>query len=531
MEELFSLILVLSIIGISANNSHSAKYWSKTYGGSDFDLATSIQQTTDGGYIVAGNTRSFGAALMDIWVLKLDNSGNITWQKIYSENRGNNVSSIQQTTDGGYIVGGKIYSYGVDSFDSWVLKLDSGGNVLWQRTYGGSKEDSASSIQQTTDGGYIVAGGTDSFGAGEHDFWVLKLDSSGNISWQKTYGGSSGEYAHSILQTSDGGYMAGGRIHESPGSDHYNILILKLDSSGNLSWQKRYGRSNYDGVSSIQQTTDGGYIMAGYTSSLGSSMDEIWVLKLDSSGNVIWQKTYGGSFIDAASSIQQTTDGGYIVAGDTDSFGNISCIFFNIWVLKLNSSGNILWQKTYNGGSDWEAAASIQQTQDGGYIVAGKTTIEFNTRCSDIWILKIDSNGGIHDCDEIYIDSSNASISNTSVSGVDTNLTAQSSAATVTDTDALVKESAAEIRTICETDVTTICPSEAIYGEDSEEAELLRYIRDNTLSQTPAGKELNRLYYQWSPAIVKMMENDEEFKKDMKGMIDGVLTLISEEAE
>jgi len=528
------IILVLLTIGISTNASHSAQYWSKTYGGSDFDSASSIQQTTDGGYIVAGNTKSFGAAIMDIWVLKLDNNGNITWQKTYGGSKGDYASSIQQTQDGGYIVLGHTYSFGAGWDDVWVLKLDSSGNVTWQKTYGESDFDDAPSIQQTTDGGYIVAGGTGSFDNNnildsEWDILVLKLDSNGNITWQKTYGGSSGEYASSIQQTTDGGYIVAGRTEKpfGPYDIYHDILVLKLDSSGNITWQKTYGRSDFDNdASSIQQTTDGGYIVAGLTRDLESA--DIWVLKLDSSGNVTWQKSYGGIHQDSARSIQQTTDGGYIVAGITDSFGNVSCIFYNFWVLKLDSNGNVSWQKTYNGGSDWETASSIQQTTDGGYIVAGKTTMagkafgDFSPSFSDIWILKIDSNGGIHDCDEIYIDNSNASISNTSVSGVDTNVTAQSSAATVTDTNASVEDSLAEVTTLCETDTIT-CPSEAIYGEYSEETELLRYYRDNLLSKTPEGREIISLYYQWSPLIVEMMENDETMREFVRLLLDQII--------
>jgi len=222
------LILLLSPISVFATE------WAKTYGGSSSDYVKSIQQTTDGGYIVAGSTYSFAAGVIDFWVLKLDSSGNVTWQKTYGGSGGDSASSIQQTTDDGYIVAGYTNSFAAGVIDFWVLKLDSSGNVTWQKTYGGSESDFASSIQQTTDGGYIVAGSTHSFGAGDEDFWVLKLDSSGNVTWQKTYGGSGGDSASSIQQTTDGGYIVAGSTH-SFGAGSSDIWILKLDSSGEIS--------------------------------------------------------------------------------------------------------------------------------------------------------------------------------------------------------------------------------------------------------------------------------------------------------
>jgi predicted secreted protein len=180
--------------------------WQKTYGGS-WDDVRSFQQTIDGGYIVAGWTGSFGAGGDDIWILKLSSTGDIEWQKTYGGSEYDRALSVQQTSDGGYIIAGKTDSFGAEGGDTWVLKLSSAGEIEWQKTFGGSSDDYASSIQETSDGGYIIAGKTDSFGAGGDDTWVLKLSSAGEIEWQKTYGGSSDDYASSIQETSDGGYM------------------------------------------------------------------------------------------------------------------------------------------------------------------------------------------------------------------------------------------------------------------------------------------------------------------------------------
>ena len=434
----FSLSLIFT--GIA-----SAGQWAKIYGygrpaGGD-EIAYSIQQTSDGGYIVAGYTKSFGAGSADAWVLKLDASGNVAWQKTYGGTNYDYAYSIQQTSDGGYIVAGWTCSFGGGDCDAWVLKLDANGNVQWQKTYGGSDDDEAYSIQQTLDGGYIVAGYTKSFGAGYHDVWVLKLDSNGNIQWQKTYGGKGIDYANSIQQTLDGGYIVAGYTRSfGLGGD---VWVLKLDANGNVQWQKHYGGDWYDYASSIQQTSDGGYIVAGWTQSFGSvGRDDVWVLKLDKDGNIQWQKTYSNPDVDYANSIQQTSDGGYIVAGWTES----SLLNYDVWVLKLDANGNIQWQKTY-GGSGKDDANSIQQTSDGGYIVAGWTRSFGSVGSNDVWVLKLDSNGNIPGCS--VEGSSNATVKTTNVSGVDSSAVVTNTSVTPGTSNAVVKNTSVSPMQIC----------------------------------------------------------------------------------
>ncbi|RLI80952.1 MAG: hypothetical protein DRP01_11435, partial [Archaeoglobales archaeon] len=428
------LLLIFLVLPLA-----NAQQWAITYGGSDWDEALLIQETDDGGYIVAGSTESFGAG-GDFWVLKLNENGNVEWQKTYGGSDYDRAESIQQTDDGGYIVAGSTYSFGAGWSDFWVLKLDEDGNVEWQKTYGGSGWDEAYSIQQTSDGGYIVAGVTDSFGAGG-DFWILKLNESGYIEWQKTYGGSDYDYAWYIQQTNDGGYIVAGYT-KSFGAGYYDFWVLKLNESGYIEWQKTYGGSSDDFAKSIQQTDDGGYIVAGFTGSFGAGGGDFWILKLNESGNVEWQKTYGGSDYDRAESIQQTSDGGYIVAGSTHSFG---AGLDDFWVLKLNENGNVEWQKTY-GGSDYDRAESIRQTDDGGYIVAGFTG-SFGAGGGDFWILKLDEKGEIPNCpygNDTYAEVNETQVSpiNTSATVRDTNVDPQETYVDPIDTDC-------EIRQVC----------------------------------------------------------------------------------
>jgi len=363
--------------------------WQKTFGGENSDWANSIQQTTDGGYIVAGWTNSFGSGERDAYILKLNSKGDVQWQKTFGGKKDDEAKSIQQTTDGGYIVAGWTGSFGSGESDVYILKLNSKGDVQWQKTFGGKADDEANSIQQTTDGGYIVAGWTGSFGSGESDVYILKLNSKGEVEWQKTFGGEGVDGAVSIQQTTDGGYIVAGWTN-SFGSGGHDVYILKLNAKGEVQWQKTFGGWYDDEAESIQQTTDGGYIVAGRTESFGSGEEDVYTLKLNSKGEVEWQKTFGGEGRDWANSIQQTTDGGYIVAGWTNSFGSGG---HDVYILKLNSKGEVEWQKTF-GGEDSDVANSVQQTTDGGYIVAGWTN-SFGSGESDVYILKLNSKGDV----------------------------------------------------------------------------------------------------------------------------------------
>lgn len=292
----------------------------------------SIQQTSEGGYVVAGqNENDYD---YDALVFKLDLNGNIQWQKRYGGNNYDFTHAVKQTSDGGYIVVGTSYSFGMGNGDCWVLKLDSSGVVQWQKTYGGTENDVAYSIQQTLDDGYIVAGATMSFGVGNGDFWVLKLDNTGNVIWQKAYGGNDQDVAQFVQQTLDGGYIVAGESY-SFGGVSIDFWVVKLASNGGVEWQKAYD-VGADSAYSVNQTIDGGYIIAGDSRSFSDYDYDALALKLDTNGNIEWQHRYGGIDDEAIYSIQQTREGEYIAAGYSWSFlSNYG------WVLNLDSTGNI----------------------------------------------------------------------------------------------------------------------------------------------------------------------------------------------
>ncbi len=437
---LFMMVLIFISVPIYAGVSNQ---WAKTYGGSSLDNVKNVVQTSDGSFVFAGVTSSYGAGSNDAWVLKLDSDGVAEWEKTYGSNTTESLYSFHQTSDGGFVIGGHTISYTAGGADAWFLKLDSDGVVEWEKTYGGSKDDYFDSIHQTSDGGFAVAGRTSSYGAGYQDVWVLKLDSGGVVEWEKTYGGSEYDYCNSINQTSDGGFIIAGSTR-SFGDISNDAWVLKLDSSGLIKWSKTYGGSENDHLKSLYQTSDGGFVVAGQTSSYGAGGADAWVLKLDSGGVVEWEKTYGGNTDDSLYSIHQTSDGGFAAVGRTSSYGAGN---LDAWFLKLDSGGEVEWVKTYGGSND-DYFNSIHQTSDGDFAVAGSTT-SYGAGSNDAWVLKLDSNGDVANCDMINELQSYGSTTN-SVIAVSSSASVEISSARIYLRTATVIDTSSEMRTVCE---------------------------------------------------------------------------------
>jgi PGF-pre-PGF domain-containing protein len=369
---------------VTSNLQFSSIYgeWNKTFGGTDEDEAYSVQQTTDGGYILAGRTRSFGTD-WDMWIIKTNSLGDHEWNKTFgNSSHEERARSIKQTSGGGYIVVGQTIRFGAgQNTDILVFKINSSGSHEWNKTFSTANYDYGESVQETSDGGYIIAGGN-------LDFWLIKLNSSGSHEWNKTVGGTGSDRANSVQQTTDGGYILGGESNSFSAFGDLDFWLVKTNSSGDYEWNRTFGslNSDYDMAYSVQQTSDGGYVIAGAGDTLTDA--EVWLIKTNSSGGKEWNKTFGGSGSDFARSIEQTSDGGYILAGYTSSFGAGGSDF---WLVKTNSSGDHEWNKTF-GGSSVDSSYSVQQTSDGGYIVGGGT-YSFGAGNRDVWLIKVKATG------------------------------------------------------------------------------------------------------------------------------------------
>ena len=431
MKTFYKNLFLTLLIYISANEINYAQapsiQWQKSLGGTNYEQAESVKQTFDGGYIVAGISTSTNGNVTgnhgfgDFWIVKLTPSGTIDWQHSYGGSGDDGAFSIEQLPDSGYIIAGSSVSTNGNvtgnhgALDFWIVRIDKAGILLWQKSLGGSSDEIPYDIHHTTDNGFIVAGYTNSNNGnvttnhGFNDYWIVKLDSAGGIAWQKSYGGTDDDKAYSVQQTSDGGYVACGYTRSIDGdvtNNHgdYDYWVIKLDSAGTLQWQHALGGSLDDKAHSVSQTFDGGFIVSGFTASSDSDVtfnhgfEDLWMVKLDSAGTIQWEKSLGGSGVDQAYFIKQTSDSGFIAAGssyslDGDVTGNHGG--YDYWVVKTDSMGTIEWDKSL-GGTSVEEAYCIEQTDSGGYIIAGGTLsndgdVTNNHGDFDYWIVKLDS--------------------------------------------------------------------------------------------------------------------------------------------
>ena len=357
--------------------------WEKTYGGANNDEGYCVQQTFDGGYIIVGDTYSNETESYDVYLIKTDSNGIPQWEKTLYTASDSFARSIRQTSDGGYIIAGYTIPFGSsNNADICIIKTDSSCNPQWERNFGASNMEYGESVEQTSDGGYIVTGCTYSYGTGG-DVYLIKIDSFGNLLWEKNFGGRDFESGHSIQQTADGGFIITG-CTSSYGSGIFDVYLIKTDSQGDSQWSQTFGGNDWDEGQSVRQTSDGGFIITGYTYSYGAGLGDVYLIKTDDSGEPQWERTLGANHTDKGLSVEQTSDGGYIITGNTQSYGYGGT---DVYLIKTCSDGYLEWEKTF-GGNNWDYGKSIEVTSDGGYIIAGYT-YSFGAGKSDVYLIKL----------------------------------------------------------------------------------------------------------------------------------------------
>ena len=409
--------------------------WVKGFGGSDEETAQSVIRTGDGGYAILGYSKSTDGDLAfkstpvnDYWVLKLDEDGNLLWNKTYGGTKDDRGQAIIQTSDGGYAVTGYAMSDDGDGssnqgfHDNWILKLDESGAIEWEKSFGFSGHDHSYDLVQTVDGGFFFAGFLDITAAlddgtyykgnfltrhGVGEFWGTKIDANGNLEWRSYYGGTNNDRAHAVVEADDGGFVMAGfsesddyDISNTKGS--YDFWVIKLTATGELLWERSFGGSGIEIAYDIAKTDDGAYVVTGNTFStdkdisLNHGESDIWLIKIDDNGNLLWEKTFGGSQFDAAQAVSTAKDGGFIITGNTkstDGDAEENKGENDIWLIKTDSQGNLLWQGAY-GGSNLEYGFDAVENEDKSILLVGESTSNdfgslINKGLSDVLIIKI----------------------------------------------------------------------------------------------------------------------------------------------
>jgi len=393
---LICTLLITTVVSVTGNmkiESLNKKIVNPLNPGSDYILC--VKQTSDGGYIATGLTQTYGINSYDLWLVKTDSVGHEMWNKsiFYDTTSTESGLSVLETNDGKYLITGWDHIPEGSPGTIPLIKRDTNGNPGWFKNIGSNEYNNcAFTIEETSDGGYILTGLTQQFGAGSYDFWLIKTDSNGNEQWNKTYGGASEDWGF-YSQIIDGGYIITGATM-SYGSGSYDCWLIKTDSNGNELWNKTYGGPSSDQGNAVQQTSDG-YIIIGSTSTFGDDIDDTWLIKTDLNGNEQWNKTWPGALtagslyeikkMRGGISIQQTT-GGYVFTGITDENDNLDA-----FLIKTDTNGNQQWKKTF-GQTDIDEAFWVNLTSDGGFIIGGITK-SYGTNEKDGWLIKTDSNG------------------------------------------------------------------------------------------------------------------------------------------
>jgi len=384
MKKYFFILILLVITLVINAQIIPDTLWTKTYGGLEMNLGVSMQQTFDNGFILIGTTYSPG---IDIWLIKTDEFGNIEWDQTLGGTGSDYAHSVKQTSDSGYIIAGQTSSYGAGGADGWLIKTDEFGNEEWSQTFGQEEYDGAYSAQQTIDEGFIIIGFSYFPGETHTDSWLIKTDEFGNEEWSQTFGGYADDQIYSVQQTSDNGFILSGSTC-SYGSNSKDAWLIKTNEFGDEEWMQTFGEGSSLAYS-VQQTMDGGYILTGYTGTSAENNPNAWLIKTDGFGIEEWSQIFDTDSDGESRSVQQTIDGGFIIAGSTNNF---SYFEGDIFIVKTDANGLEEWRRIY-GDSGIDRAHSIQQISENDFVVLGFTHL---TGSPDFWLLRLGLETGIN---------------------------------------------------------------------------------------------------------------------------------------
>lgn len=386
MKYLF-LLLILSTFLISCKKDPPIPDLKPTefqmnYGGTNEDLGKAVIESVNGDIYVAGSTQSYGAGGKDMYIIKTNSFGDVIWYRTIGGASDDEATEIIAASDGGLLILGSTASYGAGGTDVFLVKINSSGSLLWQKFFGGTGDESGEDILQTSDGNYMINGVTNSSGSGLRDVYVVKVNASGTLLWSKTYGGAADDGGSSLCNADSGNVMLF-NYTDNYGALNRDLYVIKVNSAGDSLNSWRYGGSEYEEAQSIERTGDGNFILFGHTASFGHIEHNMYAVKISGSGSVLWQNDYGGSIHDGGEHGKQSGDGGYILAGRSYSFDNY---FEQMYLVKTDESGNTEWQKDIGGGED-DAAYNITETDD-AYLLVGNTKSITNGN-NDVFLVKI----------------------------------------------------------------------------------------------------------------------------------------------
>ena len=359
--------------------------WTKTYGGTYFDYGESVQECAEGGFIIAGATKSFGAGSYDIYLVRTDANGDALWTKTYGGTDYDWGKSVEECAGGGFIITGYTYSFGAGMDDVYLIRTNSNGDTLWTKTYGGTGNDGGYSVQECADSGFVIAGATGSFGVGYYNVYLIRTDVDGDTLWTRTYGGTDYDCGESVQECASGGFIIAGRT-KSFGAGSYDVYLIRTDADGDTLWTKTYGGTDWDVGESVQECAGGDFIITGVTKSFGAGSYDVYLIRTDADGDTLWTRTYGGTDYDEGYSVQECAGGGFVIAGNT-----WTGFYYDVYLIRTDADGDTLWTRTYGGTNDDEGY-SVQKCAGGGFIIAGNTW-SFGAGKKDVYLIRISETG------------------------------------------------------------------------------------------------------------------------------------------